>query len=102
MSEENVAIVKSSWAGWRQGLHDQWVRDFHDGVMERMAEWYESEGQPDIQADEFIDGGSTVLVQARVGGHDDPLWFRYTLEGPRIAGWAVHETESEAREAAGL
>src|SRR5215212_4909721 len=101
MSEENVAIVKSSWAGWRQNLQDQWVRDFEEGVAESMRAWAESEAHPELQADEFIDAGSTVLVTARATGHSAPLWFRYTLEGPRIVAWDVHEDEHEARAAAG-
>ena len=102
MSEENVAIVKSSWAGWRQGLRDQWTRDFEDGVTERIEQWSESEGRPDLRAEEFIDAGSTVLVRARATDHAKPVWFRYTLEGPRIVDWNVHDDEHQARAAAGL
>ena len=102
MSEENVAIVKSSWAGWRQGLEAQWVRDFEDGVRERMGEWAESAGHPDLQPEDFIDCGDVVLVRARDLAHGHTLWFRYTLDGPRIVDWGVHEDEAAAREAAGL
>jgi hypothetical protein len=102
MSEENVAIVKSSWAGWRQGLEAQWVRDFEDGVMERMAGWSESTGAPDLQPEGFVDCGETVLVHARDLSRSQDLWFRYTLEGARIVGWDVHESEADARDAAGV
>lgn len=102
MSAENVAIVKSSWAGWRQGLREQMVRDFEDGVDERIQEWAEAAGEPTLQALEFIDGGDSVLVCAVVVDDEKPLWFTYTLEGPRIAGWDAYEDEAEARAAAGL
>ena len=89
MSAENVAIVKSSWAGWRQGLNEQMVRDFEEGVAERIEEWAESAGNPDLQPEEFIDNGDEILVRARAAGGAEPLCFRYTMNGPRIAGWEV-------------
>ena len=87
MSEENVAIVKSSWAGWRQGLRAQMVRDFDDGVAERVDEWDESNEKPALQPEEFIDNGDEILVRARAPDRDEPLCFRYTMRGPRIVGW---------------
>ena len=87
MSEENVAIVKSSWAGWRQGLRAQMVRDFEEGVAERIEEWTRSAGNPDLQPEEFIDNGDEILVKARAAGRDEALCFRYTMRGPRIVGW---------------
>ena len=39
MSAENVAIVKSSWAGWRQGLRPQMERDLDDGIADRIDRW---------------------------------------------------------------
>jgi hypothetical protein len=102
MSAENVAIVKSSWAGWRQHLRDQMVRDFGDGVAERIDRWTDKAGNPDLQPLEFIDGGDTVLVCAAVVGEQKTLWFNYTMDGPRIVGWDVYEKESKARKAAGL
>lgn len=102
MSAENVAIVKSSWAGWRQSLHSQWVRDFEDGVEQRMSEWADSIGAPDLQPEDFVDCGDVVLVRAQELRLGKTFWFRYTLEGPRIVAWDVHDSEAEAREAAGL
>jgi hypothetical protein len=102
MSAENVAIVKSSWAGWRQGLEAQWVRDFADGVAERMNEWTASVGVPDLQPEEFVDCGDVVLVHARELQLEKNLWFSYTLAGPRIVAWDVHESEADARDAAGV
>ena len=89
MSEENVAIVKSSWAGWRQGLDAQMVRDFEEGVAESIQEWAEANGNPDLQPEEFIDNGDEILVKARAPGRDEAICFRYTMSGPRIAGWEV-------------
>ena len=89
MSEENVAIVKSSWAGWRQGLRNQMVRDFENGVAERSEEWARSAGNPDLQPEEFIDNGDEILVRARAAGSEEPLCFRYTMRGPKIVGWEV-------------
>jgi hypothetical protein len=89
MSEENVAIVKSSWAGWRQGLDAQMVRDFEEGVAERIQEWDESAGSPELQPEEFVDNGDEILVRARAAGRDEPLCFRYTMRGPRIVDWEV-------------
>lgn len=97
MSAENVAIVKSSWAGWRQGLDDQMTRDFEPGVGERIAGWSEAEGRPDLHPEDFIDAGDVVLVRASQDGTDRTLWFRYEMSGPRIAGWSAHATEEEAR-----
>lgn len=102
MSAENVAIVKSSWAGWRQHLRDQMVRDFGDGVAESIDKWAEKAGRPDLQPLEFMDGGDTVLVCAAVVGENSVLWFNYAMDGPRIVGWKVYEDEAKAREAAGL
>ena len=89
MSEENVAIVKSSWAGWRQGLSAQMVRDFEEGVAERIEEWDEANGKPALQPEEFIDNGDEILVRARADGSGEQYCFRYTMSGPRIAGWEV-------------
>ena len=102
MSAENVAIVKSSWAGWRQALRDQMVRDFADGLAERIDAWATEVGAPALQALEFMDGGDEILVCAAVVGEHKVLWFRYTLDGPRIVDWDVHEDETAARKAAGL
>ena len=102
MSAENVAIVKSSWAGWRQGLREQMVRDFEDGVDERIQAWAEDAGDPTLQPLEFLDGGDTILVCAVAVGEDRPLWFTYRLEGPRIVSWEAFEDEEPARKAAGL
>lgn len=97
MSAENVAIVKSSWAGWRQQLSEQMTRDFEPGVAERIEAWAEETGRPDLQPEEFVDLGEVVLVRARPDGSESSLWFRYELEGPRIAGWGVYEDEAQAR-----
>ena len=102
MSSENVAIVKSSWAGWRQGLREQMVRDFGDGVDDSIQEWAEGAGDPTLQPLEFLDGGDVVLVCAVAVGEDRPLWFTYMMDGPRIVGWEAFEDEEKAREAAGL
>jgi hypothetical protein len=102
VSAENVAIVKSSWAGWRQGLRDQMMRDLGDGLAERIDKWAENEGRPTLQPLEFIDGGNKVLVCASVVGEHKVLWFNYTLDGPRIVAWDVYEKEAKARKAAGL
>ena len=102
VSAEHVAIVKSSWAGWRQHLRNQMVRDLDDGVAERIDTWDDKAGAPDLQPLEFMDGGDNVLVCAAVIGKRKVLWFNYTLEGPRIVGWDVYEKETKARKAAGL
>jgi hypothetical protein len=102
VSAENVAIVKSSWAGWRQGLRDQMVRDFGDGVDDRIQSWSDEAGSPTLQPLDFIDGGDVILVCAVAVGEDRTLWFNYTMDGPRIVGWEAFESEEKAREAAGL
>src|SRR5687767_12387607 len=95
VSAENVAIVKSSWAGWRQGLRDQMVRDFEEGVDSRIQTWAQEAGDPTLQPLEFIDGGDIVLVCAVAVDDEQPLWFTYTLEGPRIVAWHAYENEAE-------
>jgi len=102
VSAENVAIVKASWAGWRQHLREQMVRDFADGLAERIDKWTGKAGSPDLQPLEFMDAGDKVLVCAAVVGEHRVLWFNYTMDGPRIIGWDVYEKESKARKAAGL
>jgi hypothetical protein len=102
VSEENVAIVKSSWSGWRQGLRAQMVRDLGDGVADRIDAWADGAGAPALQPLEFMDGGEQVLVSAAVVGEEKVLWFNYTMAGPRIVGWDAYEKEAEARKAAGL
>ena len=97
-----MAIVKSSWAGWRQGLREQMERDLEDGLPERIDAWAEEAGRPDLQPLDFIDGGDVVLVCAIPVGEAKPVWFNYTLDGKRIVGWDVYEDEAEARTAAGL
>lgn len=84
-----MAIVKSSWAGWRQGLHAQMTRDFGEGVEERIAGWAESAGNPDLRPEEFVDNGDEILVRARAEGSDERFTFRYTLRGTTIADWDV-------------
>ena len=86
---ENVAIVKSSWAGWRQRLEAQMVRDLADGLPERIREWDEANGNPDLQPEEFIDNGDEILVRARADGTGEEFCFRYTMEGRSIVGWDV-------------
>lgn len=102
MSAENVAIVKSSWAGWRQGLRAQMERDLEDGIAARIDKWANRAGRPDLQPLEFMDGGDNVLVCASVVGEHKVLWFNYTMSGPLIVGWDVYEKESKARKAAGI
>ena len=84
-----MAIVKSSWAGWRQGLQAQMVRDFEDGVAESIREWADAAGNPALQPEEFIDNGDEILVRARADGTGERFCFRYTMSGPRIVGWDV-------------
>ena len=102
MSAENVAIVKSSWAGWRQGLREQMVRDLGDGVAERIDAWGEEAGRPGLHPEDFVDGGDVILVSATADGDGRRFWFTYTMDGPRIVGWDVFEDEAKARAAAGL
>jgi len=102
VSAENVAIVKSSWAGWRQSLSDQMVRDFGEGVAERIEAWAAKAGRPALQPLEFIDGGDAILVCAAAVGEGKVFWFNYTMDGPRIVGWDAYESEKKARKAAGL
>ena len=102
MSAENVAIVKSSWAGWRQTLRPQMERDLDEGIADRIDQWSARAGNPALQPLEFIDGGDHVLVCAAVVGEHAVLWFHYTMAGPRIAGWDVYDKEAKARKAAGL
>jgi hypothetical protein len=89
VSEENVAIVKSCWAGWRQGLQPQMERDLGDGVAEQIAEWTKSAGNPDLQPEDFVDNGHEILVHAYARGREERLTFRYTLSGRTIVGWDV-------------
>ena len=89
MSEEAVAIVKSSWAGWRQGLRAQMTRDFGAGVAERIEQWADSHGNPGLRPEEFVDNDDEVLVRARADGSDEQYCFRYTLRGTTIVGWDV-------------
>ena len=89
MSEENVAIVKSSWAGWRQGLAAQMERDLDDGLADRIREWAESKGDPDLRPEEFIDEGDVIVVRACDDATGNKYTFRYAMEGPRIVGWGV-------------
>lgn len=102
MAAENVAIVKSSWAGWRQGLRPQMERDLDDGIADRIDRWASRAGSPDLQPLEFIDGGDRVLVCAAVVGEHRFLWFNYTMSGLVIVGWDVYEKEAKARKAAGI
>ena len=102
MSAEYVAIVKSSWAGWRQGLRAQMERDLDDGIADRIDKWTERAGSPDLRPLEFMDGGDNILVCAAVVDEHRVLWFNYKMDGPRIVGWNVYEKESKARKAAGL
>ncbi len=89
MSEENVAIVKSSWAGWRQGLMPQMERDLEEGIPEKIREWAEANGNPALQPEEFVDNGDEILVRARADGSGEQFTFRYTMSGRRIVGWDV-------------
>jgi len=78
------------------------VRDFGDGVADRIEAWADRAGRPTLQPLEFIDGGDVILVCAAAVGEDSVLWFNYTMDGPRIVGWDAYESEKKARKAAGL
>ncbi|HYH60096.1 MAG TPA: hypothetical protein VD790_12870 [Thermoleophilaceae bacterium] len=78
------------------------VRDFEEGVAEKVDAWDEQNDRPGLQPAGFEDGGDVILVQATVDGEDRHCWFTYTMSGPRIADWEAHEDEASARAAAGL
>jgi hypothetical protein len=78
------------------------VRDFDDGVAERIEAWEESTGRPDLHPLEFMDGGDVVLVCATNDADGKPFWFTYTMDGPRIVGWDAYDDEKKARKAARL
>lgn len=62
-----------------------------------MREWSANAGEPDLRPEDFIDEGDVILVRARIVGREQPVWFRYTMTGPRIVDWAAHEDEASAR-----
>jgi hypothetical protein len=78
------------------------VRDFEDGVAERIEAWAEAAGRPGLQPEEFVDGGDVILVQASTDSDARRFWFTYRMEGPRIIGWEAFEDEAQARGVAGL
>ena len=78
------------------------VRDLADGVAERIEAWSDAAGRPDLRSLEFLATDDVVLVCATSKGAPRPLWFAYTMDGPRIVGWDVYDDETKARKAAGI
>jgi ketosteroid isomerase-like protein len=128
MSEENVDIVRRSFAAFEDGDLDR-LRDLVtddlivyraepdgatsnglDGFLQLTAEWTEGFTNWTPLPQEFTDAGQRVLVRVRQSARGeasgvpvaDDFWFVFEFRGSRIARMSIYAHEAEALEAAGL
>ena len=128
MSEENVEVVRRSFAAFENGDLDR-LRDLvtddlivyraepdgatsHglDGFLQLTAEWTEGFTDWTPLPQEFTDAGHRVLVRVRQSARGeasgvpvaDDFWFVFEFRGARIARMSIYAHEADALEAAGL
>ena len=132
MSQENVEVVQSAFAGFIRGDTDAVLqvcandivitqppelpgvspRQYgHSGVLEAFAIWPEQWDEFRIEPPRVIaDPGDHVVVAARTRGRgkqsgvevDMEFAFLFTVREGKIAEWQIFVSEDQALEAAGL
>lgn len=128
MPEENVEIVRRSYAAFARGdlasvtddhapdlvthRSDPDGRTWHGrrGFLEALADWTETLDEFTAMPEEFIDAGDKVVVRVceRGRGHgsgaavESIWWFVHTLEAGKVTRVEMFPVEDRALEAAGL
>lgn len=132
MSQENVELVRDSWAAWKRrdmeavfrlydpevewdmthsGVPDMSVYRGHQGVRAFFREWFEPFREYYAEAEEFLDAGESVVVRVRQGGRGhasgvdaemSAYWQVYRMRGDKAVRVEIYRSRSEALEAAGL
>jgi ketosteroid isomerase-like protein len=128
MSEENVEIVRSTFAAFEKGDLTgglEWAADdlithrvepdnaiYHgkEGFLQATADWIEDFEEWTVTPKEFIDGGDSVLVRVHQTARGEKsgvpvesnIWFAFEMRRRKIARLSFHLREAEALEAAGL
>jgi ketosteroid isomerase-like protein len=129
MSEENVEIIRRSYAAFDRGdftailddvnrevvirAHprgDEGEYEGHDGFLRFITEWVEPFDEFTQTPEEFIDAGDRVVVrvlqQARGKGSGVPVkakfWLVHLLRDTKAVRLDLYDNEAQALEAAGL
>jgi ketosteroid isomerase-like protein len=110
MSQENVEVVRRSWAAWERrelealfALYDPaiiWENHGgpielrgtyvgHEGVRQTWRELLEPFENFDAHADQFIDAGNSVVVGWRIKGRGKASGIDV-----ETSGWSVHEVQN--------
>jgi ketosteroid isomerase-like protein len=128
MSEENVELIRSTYAAFERGdidamldtadptlvtqRYEPEVATWHgpEGFLQALADWTEGFDQFSASAEEFIDAGDRVIVRvhqrARGKGSGVPVeadfWFVHTLSEGKVIRLDMFASKAPALEAAGL
>jgi ketosteroid isomerase-like protein len=128
MSQENVEIVRRSYAAFDRGdlaaalddadpdlvvrRYDPEDATWHgpEGFVQSFVDWTEGFDQFSASAEEFIDAGDRVIVRihqiARGKGSGVPVeadfWFVHKLSGGKVTRLDMFASKAPALEAAGL
>jgi len=128
MSQENVEIVRRTYAAFERGdisavlddadpglvtyRADPEAATWHgpEGFLQALADWTEGFDQFSASAEEFIDAGDSVIVRVhqRARGHgsgvpvEADFWFVHTLSDGKITRLDMFASKGPALEAAGL
>ena len=128
MSEENVEIVRRSYAAWQRGDVPAMLEDVDPDIVIYRAEpdgttWQGPEGLVDVIADwtgnfdefsssvdDFTDAGDRVIVRMHQRGRgqasgvevEADFWCVHTLKDGKLIRYEIYTTKSQAFEVAGL
>jgi ketosteroid isomerase-like protein len=128
MSQENVEIVRRTYAAFERGdisaalddadpglvtyRADPEAATWHgpEGFLQAFADWTEGFDDFSATAEEFIDAGERVIVRVhqRARGHgsgvpvEADFWFVHTLSDGKITRLDMFASKGPALEAAGL
>ena len=128
MSQENVEIVRRTYAAFERGdisaalddadpglvtyRADPEAASWHgpEGFLQALADWTEGFDDFSATAEEFIDAGERVIVRVhqRARGHgsgvpvEADFWFVHTLSDGKITRLDMFASKGPALEAAGL
>jgi ketosteroid isomerase-like protein len=127
LSQENVEVVRriydaflggdlaATLAGLDPGIEWRSIEDTEDrhghlGVASSIAAWLEMWEQHELEAEEYMDAGSQVVVTTRLRGRgrlsgavvEDQYFAVWTLRDGRAVAYREYASRPEALEAAGL
>ena len=130
MSQENVEIVRQTFAAWEAGDVEGLLASFDEevvtrrhtpmpdpgtwhgraGMLDLVAEWLESFDDFTMEAEDFIDADDHVVVRTLQGGSGTGggvqvtgvVWFAIGLRSGRGVSLDIYAAREQALEAVGL